>query len=62
MAEGLDRPIICPHCGHQAIMEDAPGLAERKWPNRPDTHRPMVRCPICIASFPREGLKAFLKQ
>ena len=43
-------------------MEDAPGLAELKWPDREDTHEPMVRCPICTASFPKAGLKAFLKK
>ena len=59
----MNEPIICPHCHRQAIMEDVPDLAAKKWPGRPDLHDiPRVRCPICTASFRKSALENYITQ
>jgi len=52
-----DKPIVCPHCQRQAVMEEMPeGYSTDRWLGaRPE--EPYVRCPICTATFPAWALK-----
>lgn len=55
----LTKPVVCPHCDQEIIMEDLDPAT--KWLNRPDmAAHPRVRCPICSASFRESALREHL--
>lgn len=54
------KPIICPHCGQEVIMQEMPeGYATERWNgNRGEV--PYLRCELCTATFPRWGVDEYL--
>lgn len=54
------KPLICPQCKHQAVLEEMPdGYATERWGGARE-EVPYCRCPICTATFPLWGIKEYL--
>jgi hypothetical protein len=53
------KPIRCPHCDRQAILEDMPeGYATKRWLGA-RKEEPYLRCLVCTATFPLWGIKEY---